>query len=367
MKSNSWSAAVLLIVAAFATFLSSVSIAQAQSYVFHDLGKRSTLPPGYLAAKAYGINRFGGVAGELLDLSSPVAARLQAGGSPTVFPALGTRHASSANSINDHGELVGWMRFSPSVIHAFYVDGDDVRYDLHPSTATEPGDCSELKKINNYGEVIGRVFQGAGPSEVHRFAYFGDISGWHVNLATAVDVNFMPTDLNTSNADIVGNGTWGGVIYNPYTNTTRYLGWLTGDWTNRAAAINDAGEVAGTISGLTGFLYDGTTTATFGAGRILAVTDINRHGSVVGNMSGPGSETRPYIYLKRSRTLTDLNSYLPLKVGSIWTLLTATGINDDGSICGMARRLARPEDGVPGATYVYHPYLLAWTWSFPWP
>jgi hypothetical protein len=80
---------------------------------------------------------------------------------------------------------------------------------------------------------------------------------------------------------------------------------------------------------------------------------LDRPGDVVGTASG-----HAFVYLRASNEFIDLNTAISASTAATWTLISATGINDDGVICGQARRLATPADGPDYGMYVYRAFKL---------
>ncbi len=126
--------------------------------------------------------------------------------------------------------------------------------------------------------------------------------------------------------------------------TIQNLGTFGGQY-SQADGINNAGQLVGgayTSSGAEhAFLHTGS-------GSLNSVTDdlgtlsapynyrsealgINNSGQVVG-WSSSGANTGEQAFLYSGGTMNNLNNFIPSASG--WTLEQATGINDNGQICG---------------------------------
>jgi probable HAF family extracellular repeat protein len=119
------------------------------------------------------------------------------------------------------------------------------------------------------------------------------------------------------------------------------LGTLGGSY-SFANAINDSGQIVGysTTSAAQNpakagdaFLYNNGTMTNLGTLPGFSssfATAINDSRQIVGDAIGNNGEIKPFLY--GNGVMTNLNSLLPANSG--WTLLTATGINDQGMISG---------------------------------
>lgn len=335
--------------------------ARAQSYWFTDLSTYTGLAPGYVLGPVGGINNRGTVVGWAGTCCTDAAVRLS-GGVAESFASLGPAHSAAGLAINNQDDIVGWMDSTGAVYHAFHVwpaSAGSWPQDLHPAFITDPLQSSTIQKINDRNEFIGEVTSGGPPR--HVYSYFGNTSGVAWSFAPILGSGFIARDLN-NRKEVVGTAKWGGLIYSRGAGTATYLYPVLGDMNNTADTVNDSIEVAGTVTRTTGYLYSGGTARFFGRGRIQQVADINASGDVVGTTTPVDWDGRAFLYVKSTGALVDLSS--ASGVPSTWTLVTATGINDYGDICGMARRLSTPNDHTTN-TYVYAPYkLTALNWDF---
>lgn len=310
--------------------------AVAQSYTFTDLG--TVAPYRFFIPSA--INNEGNVVGTGADQFGSVAFRYLYGRIDVVISA-GPARSSWGNAINDTNTIAGQCdrRGDPrgGVEHAFYATQSGRAVDFDSDFSRN----SEVLAINNTGYVVGTA---SGKS------FIGHVSGWMFLLSGLGD-DFKVRDLNNRWL-IVGNGNRGGMTFDAEAGTAQLLGNFLGDFTNQAAAVNDAGMVAGKV-GTQGYLYDAGTVLRFGT-NVADVRSLNAAGDVVGTMT----TERAFVYHRASSRFVDLTTAIPASVSSVWTLVSATGINDRGEICGLARRLATREDNLGSAIYFYTGYKL---------
>ena len=250
-----------------------------------------------------------------------------------------------ATDINDHGEIVGMSFDSAGQRRAFlYKDGS--MQDL----GTLGGEQSSANAINNRGDIVGwaqlphseasegRAFllrRGSSMQDLGRFEVpdaEGDSGAYGIN----------------ERRQVVGGSALGPYIptETPYhafvyaCEEMRDLGTLGGT-TSTARAINALGQVVGDAStpdfrhNRAFLFYRGTlhNLGTLKDGDYSAATDINDHGQVVGTALGTTGSTaweRGFLYQDGSmRSLTSL-----LAPGSGWTISGAAGINASGQIAG---------------------------------
>lgn len=237
-------------------------------------GTGTELPPlpGYSNARAQGVRGNVVVGFSALPESgqptpTPGHATLWNGGAPVDLGTLGGT-ASEAAAVNGTGQIAGWSTVAGSnATHAFRVSAGKMT-DL----GTLGGTSSSATDINGSGEVV----------------------GW----ATVAGVPGTP------------DGPVHAAIWSE--NAAKDLGVPSGYDDSRAAAVNNLGDVVGTVG-------------------LLTNTD--------------DEQTRAFLYTGgRVRFLDDL---IPRNSG--WTLMAATGINDRGQIVGWGTRFA-----IPGA----HAFLL---------
>jgi probable HAF family extracellular repeat protein len=116
------------------------------------------------------------------------------------------------------------------------------------------------------------------------------------------------------------------------------LGTLGGPASD-AHDINDSGQIVGrsrTAENASGraFLYSNGTMTNIGTlGGDSIARAINNNGDVVGQSYTTMNNTNVHAFIYSNGVIQDLNTLLP--VGSGWTLLFATDINDYGQIVGV--------------------------------
>ncbi|WP_138223350.1 hypothetical protein [Nibricoccus aquaticus] len=309
--------------------------ANAAFYLFSDLGA----PASYPWVIPTGINNAGQIVGSAYDLGGhPVAFRL-ASGTFYTHPSPGPAHSSWGNAINSTGIIAGLCDRNGSIYHACYVTpGGGLAVDFDSDFTRN----SEAVSINDSNYVVGTA--SSQP-------FIGHTSGWIFLLGSTIGGNFVPKDMNNDFVMAGYDTTWGGKTYDVGSGTTTYLGWALGSFSNRAYAINERGEVAGTV-GSQGFLYSGGVAVKFGSS-VTEVKAVNTDGDVVGTASG-----KAFVYLRDTAQFIDLNTAISAATAATWTLLSADGINDGGVIVGRARRLATPADDPGAGMYIYRGYRL---------
>ncbi|MGC4074204.1 MAG: DUF3466 family protein [Nibricoccus sp.] len=310
---------------------------QAAFYLFSDLGA----PASYPWVIPTGINNAGEIVGSAYDLGGRPVAFRQASGTFYMHASPGPAHSTWGNAINSSGTIVGLCDRTGARLHACYASpGGGLAVDFDSDFTRN----SEAVAINDSGYVVGTA--SSQP-------FIGHTSGWIYLLSSSLGANFIPKDMNNDFVITGYDTTWGGKTYDVGTGTTIYLGWILGSYSNRAYAINESGEVAGTVGGQ-GFLYSSASASAvkFGS-NVTEVRAVNAGGDVVGTANG-----RAFVYLRSGGQFIDLNTAISTATSATWTLTSANGINDNGVIVGVARRLATPADGPGAGMYVYRAFKL---------
>lgn len=242
---------------------------------------------------------------------------------------------SSAVGINNAGLVVGNANF-PGIdgAHAALWSGPKAT-DL----GTFGGHMSAARRINDAGEAVG-VF--IGPAVESAFRWNGSAM---IPLGNLGGIVSSARDINLAGQVAGYSTTQGGhrraTIWNG-SNPTELAPLSLGD--SEAVGINDFGLVVGQSysaeyhwSRVT--LWNGTTALTLEnlVGKIGYAEAINNSGQVVGRSVTPygGQLNRATIW--NGTTVTDLNSFLDASlVSDGWILTSASDINDSGSIVGTA-------------------------------
>ncbi len=218
-----------------------------------------------------------------------------------------------ANDINDNGAVVGFSA-APANIHAFIYEAGtmiDLTTNPSPQTPSYTPYLSQANAINNNGQVVGSVSLTNNISTDSR-AFIWDATNGMTEFSDLAGKYSEAHDIN-------------------------YAGWVVGyskdsPTEESHAFITLSG--AGTLEVLDDLSVGGWSEA-YG---------INDNNQVVGS-----SDDKAVMWQKVGGvwTVIDLNTFLP--TGSLWTLVAASAINDNGSIVGWGTI-----DGESG----YHAFLL---------
>jgi probable HAF family extracellular repeat protein len=289
--------------------------------------------------------------------------------------------SSSANAINNNGQVVGVSSTATGANHAFlYTSG--AMQDLGTLGGSFGNGCG----INNSGQVAGESYTTSGAT--HAFLY---TSGAMQDLGTLGGSYSTANAINDS-GQVVGSSYTVGNALNPFlytSGTMQDLGTLGGDW-GVAGGINNSGQVAGytlTAGDLAehAFLYTSGAKQDLGTlgGTTSWAQGVNNHGQVTGSSYTTSGATHAFLYASGAMqdlgtlggstsfaqgindngqvvgwsdtsggvqdaffysdgVMIDLNNLLPANSG--WTLINATAINDLGQIVGQGYNAATGQD-----------------------
>jgi probable HAF family extracellular repeat protein len=243
---------------------------------------------------------------------------------------------SVAFGINNNGQIVGDSRTSSQAIHAFLYDQGQMT-DLGTLPANTQ---SEARSINDNGQIVGWTLP-AGPQ--HAFLYengnMTDLGTLGGTASFAYCINNAGQFVGDSWTNTSGLSDIGYVYSNGVMTALGSLGvWPV----IQALAINDSGQIVGYAGAVStggptvtrGFLYSGGSFTDLGnlGGFYTNVfpNAINAGGQIVGTISG--YETSVHAFLYSNGTMSDLNDLIDPGLG--WTLLRASGINDNSQIVG---------------------------------
>lgn len=256
---------------------------------------------------------------------------------------------SRATSINEAGQVTGISSSARGEIRPFLwsrdsngmIEVEDVSTASLITSDTAP--ATFANSLNNYGEVVGYVAntgEQAFLNDGDSVSLVGSVDNANVTSWRAADINDVGQVVGygmVSNADgfrryrplLYSNGQ----LFNlgPLESDAGLLGGLN-TW---AYAINNSGQVVGTGETASGarhaFLYSGGAMLDLGTlgGKNSEATAINNHGHVVGHWDVDGSTTRAFLY--RDGVMKDLGGLEGFRA------CVAQGLNDFGQVVGHAR------------------------------
>ena len=227
---------------------------------------------------------------------------------------------SIATAINERGQVVGYSSSPSSTCpcHGFLL-----RNGVLTDLGGLGGDRTIPRALNDRGDVVGGATTPDGA--IHAFL-------WHDGVLTDLGVGTGEAQGINKQRQVVG-GTMLGRAFLWEDGVLTDLGLPPGMAFAGAFRINDRAQVIGTaspagIKAAMAFVWeDGAFTDLGSLGdRINIPRAINNRGDIVGNSGG-------VAFLWHAGTLTDLGTLLP--IGSGWTSLVPTGINNSGQIVGV--------------------------------
>jgi probable HAF family extracellular repeat protein len=243
------------------------------------------------------INASGQVAGWATTLGPPSHAMRWTDGVPLDLGALCADCNSQATNINADGDVVGWST-TPDAIFSSQVPVI-WRNGVIAALPLPDGDTrGSATGINDAGTVVGTT---SGPSGNHAVI-------WQNGLPEVIGLGFARAINNVG--QIIGSITGTGGVVIEADGSFSPLPRLPGACGTSASpiAINDAGQVVGSTSGLvmmSGFCLSVSVVWTNGSVALLPlpsgatsgfVRGINNHGDFVGEISIPGKPPEAYLW-----------------------------------------------------------------------
>ena len=260
------------------------------------------------------------------------------GGANKDLGTLGGRN-SCAHSVNSSGQIVGWAEDSPGVVpvpiwpkiplyeRACLFDPEDSNNnkDLKTLGGYESGYESEALSINNSGKIVGWADNSSNYEHACLFDNTG--GGANINLGTLGGDGSLAWSINNNNQVVGwaldGSDNYHACLFDPTGGgANKDLGTLGGNF-SEAYCINDDGEIAG-----------------------YALDSLGQSRACFFDSTGSGNNI-------------DLNTRINPASG--WTLLYASGINNNGWIVGQGINslgqthafLLLPEPPIRAKVFIY--------------
>lgn len=318
----------LIAVVVVSFLLSASAIGATPQYSVIDLGSL----PGGNGSQALCINDNGQVGGWAYTGGNPdTSAFLYSGGSMQDIGKLTGGNGSQTLCINDSGKVGGYEADYRGFTAFLYSGGTmQIVDDLIAPGVVGMKNFSEACGINSSGQIAGLSIDTSGRG--HAFlSSSGSVTVLCYGVATAINNNGQVVGQKvgtvfTGDAFLYSGGSLQdlGTLQAPY------------NYSSYALAVNDNGQVVGYSYASNyaehAFLYSGDSMTDLGtlAGETSSQANaINDSGLIVGQAYSNSEPAR--AFLDCDGTMEDLNS---LTSTSGWLLINATGINDNGQICG---------------------------------
>lgn len=299
--------------------------------------------PGFSSSHALAVNSSGQVAGFVEDSNGDSKAVVWTRGQPLDLGTLGGK-SSKAWALNDAGQVVGESFLSGDSARRAFLWHNGL---MHPlDNAGGPG--SAAYAINRAAQAVGQHNGPTGSGTAYAFLFSNgkmtDLPSQGLSGSNAAGINGA--------GDVVGwNLTADTVLRRACLwkgGQRKDLGTPSGDrsW---ASAINENGDVVGSWQPEVGdtpspsayyhlevvhaFLWRHgrmTDLGTLKGGLSSEANALNKFDQVVGQGDIGGGDTHAVLW--QDGHPFDLNTLIPQASG--WTLQEATGINDEGQICG---------------------------------
>lgn len=221
-------------------------------------------------------------------------------------------------------------------------DVEPARWPGSGSTPTAMGGSTRSAEgINRLDRITGYRDNTGAPR-----AYLWSSSGGFVDIPTLGGNQGFGYDVNDNDfvcgaARITGSSTNHAFVWSAGTGITD-LGTLPGFTDSVAKAVNDSNQVACDAFDFDGFpderafLWENGQRTNLGilpGGASVHIHDINNDGVIVGYCFFSGQGSRAIMWFRGE--MTNLNDLIPPNSG--WTLEVATGINNEGEICGYGQ------------------------------
>jgi probable HAF family extracellular repeat protein len=251
-----------------------------------------------------------------------------------------------AQSINTGGQIAGFRLATGQLVNG-QIDEHSRPLEWSGPGATGVdlgvdqglGEDVEAHGINDAGQVVGLISGGENaPTQA-----WSKVGGTVTKLPSLNGNNAKALAVNGTGLVVGSSTTQTTVNAVKWTNNQiASLGALPGGGLAEALAVNASGVAVGTSSTTAGDF--GTTHAVRFSGG--TVTDLNVRGSGINsakaeavNSSGVivGSDGAGHAFVYQNGQATDLNTLLPANSG--FTIVDATGINDNGVIVGAATKV----------------------------